>query len=214
MLSPIYTISSYLKTCPAAIAAAQRSHLKYFPDISAYGVYYDLQNDIADIAVETFATRVQQRLVEFLRINYGDACANWAETFWTGKRGRMCLAHSRYSGCNHNMGVEKSWKLIKAICSPSVSLSTFLGHLVHFIRTAFGEEHCQLLRDAGFPNAFIRKPVVIKVMWDGMQERHPHTLSCCVVVSGLKKGAVLEGNYAAARSSSSGDGAQCPASMR
>ncbi len=33
------------------------------------------------------------------------------------------------------------------------------------------------------------KPVVIKAMWDGMQERHPHTLSCCVVVSGLKKGA-------------------------
>ncbi len=162
MLSPFGTIFS----------AAQRSHIKYFPDIAAYGVYYDLQNDIADIVVETFATRVQQRLVEFLRINYGDACANRAETFWTGKRSRMCLEHSRYSVCNHNMGVEKTWKLIKAICSPSVLLSTFLGHLVHFIRTAFGEEHHQLLRDAGFPNSFIRKPVVIKVMWDGMQERH------------------------------------------
>ncbi len=82
------------------------------------------------------------------------------------------------------MGVEKTWKLIKAICLPSVSLSTFLG-----IRTALGEEHCQLLLEAGFPNAFICKPVVIKVMWDGMQERHQHTLSCCVFVSGLKNGA-------------------------
>ncbi len=43
-------------TCLAAIAVAQRAHLKHFQDMTEYGVYYDsdLQNVIAEIAIETF----------------------------------------------------------------------------------------------------------------------------------------------------------------
>ena len=59
--------------CLAAIAAAQYAHLKHFPDIEAYGVYYDFQNDISNIGVETFATRMQELLVIYLRETYGDA---------------------------------------------------------------------------------------------------------------------------------------------
>ena len=173
--------------CLAAIAAAQYAHLKHFPDIEAYGVYYDFQNDISNIGVETFATRMQELLVIYLRQTYGDACANWAESFWTGSRGRMCLAHCRYSGCNNNMGVEVSWRLIKELCSALCSLSTFLGHLVHFIRTALGEEHRKLLSDAGTPNAFIRSPVATKEMWVKMQERHDLTLSCCFIIPASNK---------------------------
>jgi hypothetical protein len=60
---------------------------------------------------------------------------------------------------------------------------------VHVIRRAFGEEHQKLIRDSGFQNAFICQPIVIKAMWDAMQDRHQHTLSCCIVVTGLKKNA-------------------------
>jgi hypothetical protein len=87
------------------------------------------------------------------------------------------------------MGVETSWNTIKSLCLVFVVRSFFLGHLVHFIRRAFGEEHQKLICDSGFLNAFIRQPVVIKAMWDAMQDRHQHTLSCCIVVTGLKKNA-------------------------
>ena len=45
------------------IAAANRSHLKFFPDMDAYGVYYDLLVELSRIAVANFAERCQSLLV-------------------------------------------------------------------------------------------------------------------------------------------------------
>jgi hypothetical protein len=153
-----------LKLCAAGIAAANRSHLKFFPDIDAYGIYHEFVVETGAIAVEVFAERVQALIVTFLRKEYSDKCADWCETYWTGLRGRMCLAHSRYSGCNNSMGVEVYWRLIKALCSCISSLGVFLGHLCHFIKTALGEEHRKRICDAGTPNAFICSPVATKDM--------------------------------------------------
>ena len=41
----------------------------------------------------------------------------------------MCLAHSRYAGCNNNMGVEVSWRLIKSIWSCLATLAQLIGAL-------------------------------------------------------------------------------------
>ena len=80
------------------------------------------------------------------------------------------------------MGVEVSWRLIKALCDIGCALGVFLGHLCHFIKIALGDEHRNTLIKAGTPNAFIRKPIVIKGMWDAVQEAHAKTHSCCILL--------------------------------
>ncbi len=62
------------------IAAANRSHLKFFPDMDAYGVYYDLLVELSRIAVANFAERCQSLLMAFLRAEYGDATTDWYST--------------------------------------------------------------------------------------------------------------------------------------
>jgi hypothetical protein len=88
-----------------------------------------------DIGVESFATRAQAMLVDHLRAEYGDGIAYWCKTFWSDARGRMCLAHSRYAGCNNNMVVGVSWRDIKKLLLEKCTLSQFLGALCHYIRT-------------------------------------------------------------------------------
>ncbi len=96
----------------------------------------------------------------------------------------MCLAHSRYAGCNNNMGIKVSWRDIKKLLPPNCSLGQFLGALCHYIKTCLGEEHMhwQRLGKVGSCNAFTRKPISTKEMWDGVQSTHSKTLSCCFVV--------------------------------
>ncbi len=54
----------------AGITAEKYSHNKYFPNIPAYDDYYDIMVDIGEVGVESFATRVQKTLVNYLRTNY------------------------------------------------------------------------------------------------------------------------------------------------
>ncbi len=107
-------------------------------------------------------------LVDHLREQYGDGIANLCKTFWTEARGQMCLAHSRYAGCNNNMGIEVSWPDIKKLLPPNCSLGQFLGALCHYIKTSLGEEHMQRLSAVGSGNAFICEPIATKDMWDGV----------------------------------------------
>jgi hypothetical protein len=104
--------------CVAGIAAANRAHVKQFPDVAAYDDYYDIVVDTGEIGIEQFAVLVQSLLVQYLRARYGDDTANWCERFWTGDSGRYCLVHSRYAGCNNNMGAEVAWRDIKKASDP------------------------------------------------------------------------------------------------
>jgi hypothetical protein len=169
--------------CVAGIAAANCSHVKQFPDRPAYDDYYDIVVDTGEIGVEQFAVRVQSLLVQYLRARYGDDTANWCERFWTGDRGRYCLVHSRYAGCNNNMGAEVTWRDIKKSCDSLGTLGAFIGTLCRWIATAMGEENMKRLRgDSGVPTAFIRAPRPIKEMWDQLQGVHRLTLSCCIII--------------------------------
>ena len=184
MSCPCFNFAFTLTSGTAAIAADHGGQRKQFPDGPAYDDYYDLVVDIGDIGVESFADRVQALLVVYLRETYGDGPADWCEEFWTGDRGRMCLAHARYSGSNNNMGVEVSWKLIKEICSYLVGLSTFIGALCKFIRNQLGNEHMyRMMRDGGHSNHFIREPQETREMYDAVQAMHPKTLSACFIVA-------------------------------
>jgi hypothetical protein len=154
---------------------------------NAYNEYYDFVVDICDIGIESFATLAQTMLVDHLRKHYGDMIANWCKTFWSEARGRMCLDHSRYAGCNNNMGIEVSWRDIKKLLPPNCSLGQFLGALYHYIKTALGEEHIQRLLEVFSGNSFIREPIVTKDMWDGVQSAHSKTLSCSFVLATASK---------------------------
>ena len=87
------------------------------------------------------------------------------------------------------MGVEVDWRDIKKLCPPSATLSTFLGHLLHFIQNIGAE---QFLNDQGTPGAFIRTPVPTKDMWDMIQELHQKTLACSFIVVGTDGQGLVE----------------------
>ena len=88
-------LSSMLMLGMAAIAADNYSHLQYFGGgREAYDDYYDFVIDISEVAIPEFAAWVQDLLVDYIRAKYGDAPADWCRYFWTGDRGRICLAHA------------------------------------------------------------------------------------------------------------------------
>ena len=169
--------------------------MKHFPKgRQGYDDFYDILVGIGDIGVMSFAVRAIGLLEDYLREKHGDPCADWFRDYWTGKRGRYCIAHMRYAGSNNNIGVEVKWRDIKKLCSAGCTLSYFMSMLCKFIRTALGEEHKQALIDMGTPNAFISDPQPTKAMWDAVQDMHPKTLSCCFVLearNGLESQALL-----------------------
>jgi hypothetical protein len=132
--------------CVSGIASANCSHVKQFPDVAAYDYYYDIVVDTGEIGVDQFATRVQSLLVEYLRACYGNDTANWCGRFCTGNRGRYCLVHSWYAGCNNNMGAEVTWCDIKKSCDSLRTLGAFIGTLCRWTATAMGEEDMKRLR--------------------------------------------------------------------
>jgi hypothetical protein len=167
----------------AGIAAEKYLHVKYFPNSSAYDDFNDVAVYISEVGVDSFATLIQEILVYYLREKHGNKVADWCRYFWTGERGRMCLAHSRYAGCNNNMGVEVSWRQIKRVCPNLASLTEFIGALCKVIRRQLGEEHGDRLLKEGACNAFIRNPTATKHMYDVVQDVHPKTLSACFVMT-------------------------------
>ena len=55
----------------------------------------------------SFAEHAQALLVDYVRkVLKHPVAADWFQTWWTGVRGRYCLAHAGYGGSNNNMGVE------------------------------------------------------------------------------------------------------------
>jgi hypothetical protein len=75
----------------AGIAAKKYFYVKYFPKRPAYNDYYDIAVAIGEVGVESFATLVQEMLVDYLCTKYGDKVAYWCHDFCTGECGRMCL---------------------------------------------------------------------------------------------------------------------------
>ena len=50
----------------AGIAAEKYSHVKYFPNQTAYDDYYDIAVDIGEVGVDSSATLIQELLVDYL----------------------------------------------------------------------------------------------------------------------------------------------------
>ena len=135
---------------------------------------------VVNIAHEDFATSIQAKLVQHLRVVSDDKLARWYEEHHTGAKGRYCLCHSTHGGTNNNMGVEVDWRDMAKLCPASSTIGTFIGCLCHFVKE-LGKEHEGTLVAAGTPNAFISEPVIHKEIWDSLQHMHPLTLACSFV---------------------------------
>ena len=107
------------------IAAAGYHHVKYFEGVKAredYDDFYEQVLRIKNIMIENFADHAQALLVAYIRdILKQPRAAEWFETWWTGDRGRYCLAHAGYGGSNSNMGVEVDWRDVKKLLPASVT---------------------------------------------------------------------------------------------
>jgi hypothetical protein len=171
--------------CDADIAAANYSHVGYFPRLADCDIFFAILLRVADIAVLTFALLAQKLLVDFLCAQ-DDQSADWYEEFWTGARGRYCLCPAGHSGSNNNTEVKIDWCDMKKQCPPLASLRTFLSALSQFIRQ-LGLEHCDHLEQQGTPKKFIIDPVLSNAMWDRLQEMHSKTLSCPYIYKGRGK---------------------------
>jgi hypothetical protein len=165
----------------AGIAAANYSHVGYFPSRDEYDKYYEFLLRIVDISFEGFATRMQDLLVDHLT-EICESTGKWFRDNWTGPRGRYCLCHATHGGSNNNMGVEVGWRDVKKICPPTSNLGTFLGALFHFVKE-LGKEHRTHLINCNTPNAFISTPVISKAIFDLMQDVHPKTLICTLLLT-------------------------------
>ena len=136
---------------------------------------------IVDISFLGFATRMQDLLIDHLT-EISESTGKWYRDNWTGQRGRYCLCHATHGGSNNNMGVEVGWREVKRICAPTSNLGTFLGAFFHFVEE-LGKEHKTHLINCNTPNAFIRTPVISKAIFDLMQDVHPKTLICTLLLT-------------------------------
>ena len=128
-----------------------------------------------------FAVHAQALLVTYIRdVLEQPRAAEWFETWWTGDRGRYCLAHAQYGGSNSNMGVEVDWRDVKKLLPPSSTLSAFTGALMQFIAD-LSDEHFDFLEPTG--GLFPSQQVLTKAVYDDMQDFHCKTLLCSCIMA-------------------------------
>ncbi len=119
-------------------------------------------------------------LVQYLRTRYGDDTANWCERFWTGDRSRYCLVHSRYGGCNNNIGVEVTWRDIKNHVIPWEHWALSSERCVGGSRQPWERRTCSASRAA--PECQPPSPARRGRSRDQLQGVHRFTLSCCIIL--------------------------------
>jgi len=122
---------------------------------------------VKDIAVLTFADMALRLLVDYIRnVLLQPEAAEWFSTWWTGARGRYCLAHAGYGGSNNNMGVEVDWRDAKGFVPSSATIGAYTGALVKFVAD-IGTEHQTFLKptDGLFPST----GVMTKRIYDQLQ---------------------------------------------
>ena len=97
-------------------------------------MFYEKVLKVKDAAVLTFTDLVLHLLVDYIRdVLLQPEAAEWFSTWWTGARGRYCLAHAGYGGSNNNMGVEVDWRDVQGLVPSSATISAFTCALVKFI---------------------------------------------------------------------------------
>ncbi len=133
--------------------------MNYFKGVDARKKYdhfkfFEKVLKVKAVAVLTFADLVQRLLVDYIRdVLFQHEAVGWFSTWWTGARGRFCLAHAGYGGSNNNMGVEVDWRDVKGLVPSSATIGAFTGALVKFVAD-IGTEHQTFLKptDGLFPS--------------------------------------------------------------
>ena len=157
--------------------------MNYFKGVDArekYDNFFAQVLKVKDIAVLTFAELAQRLLVDYIRdVLLQPEAAEWFSTWWTGARGRYCLAHASYGGSNNNMGVEVDWRDAKGLVPSSSTIGAYTGALVKFVAD-IGTEHQTFLKptDGLFPST----GVMTKRIYDQLQGFDRDTLRYSVLL--------------------------------
>ncbi len=110
------------------------NHFKGVDAREKYDFFFAKVLKVKDFAVLTFADLAQRHLVDYIRdVLLQPEAAEWFSTWWTGARGRYCLAHAGYGGSNNNMGVEVDWRDAKGLVPSSATIGAYAGALVKFV---------------------------------------------------------------------------------
>ena len=122
--------------------------MNYFKGVDArekYDIFFEKVLKVKDVAVLTFADLVQRLLVDYIRdVLLQPEAAEWFSTWWTGARGRYCLATCRLWWWY--MGVEVDWRDAKGLVPSSpATIGTYTGALVKFVAD-IGTEHQAFLK--------------------------------------------------------------------
>ena len=169
-----------------AAAGHPSHHVHHFEGVDTRGRYdgfYKQAIRVTNISILSFAEHVQSLLVDYIRnVLQQSGAADRFRTWWTGDRGRYCLAHAGYGGSNNNMGVEVDWRDVKKLVPPSATIGTFTGALMQFISDLSKENYDFLKPTQGLCPS---QQVLTKPIYDQMQEFHLKTLLCLIPMSVL-----------------------------
>ena len=106
------------QTHATSIAANNRTHGKYFQDDEKYEKFYEMLCDIMPITCEPSGYYLHSLLVQWLRANVDDLCADWFETHWTGPvKGRYLLGSSGVGLVSNNQSLISCWRWDSHACT-------------------------------------------------------------------------------------------------
>ena len=129
----------------------------------------------------SFAKNAKALLVDCIRnVLQQPGATDWFQTWWSGDRGRHCLAHADYGGSNNNMGVEVDWREVKKLVQPLATIGTFTGALMQFI-TDLSQDHFNFLKPT--KGLFPSTQELTKPIYDHMQEFKSNTLLYTIPMS-------------------------------
>ncbi len=122
------------------------NYLKGVDAREKYDNFFKKVLKVKDVVVLTFADLVQRLLVDYIRdVLLQPEAAEWFSTWWTGARGRYCLAHAGYGGSHNNMGVEVDVRDVNWLVPSSATICAFTSALVKFVAD-IGTEHQTFLK--------------------------------------------------------------------
>ena len=125
------------QTHATAIASNNGTHRKYFKDDENYQKFYEMLCDITNITCEAAGNYLQNLLVQWLRSNVDDQCADWFETHWTGPvKGRYLLGSSDVGLVSNNQSLESCWRWDLHACtsgSQAIHPIFYILYLIFYI---------------------------------------------------------------------------------
>ena len=149
----------------------------------AYDAFYEFIRRMINITEEYLVEYIQDRMVDWL-LEMGQAGASkWWSRFWTGQRGRCCLAHIGVGGARANCGTEGSVGAFKKGTlrdyglSVNQSVNTFVAATFIHVQAHSKEHRDKLLVSVDGVSSFQKLPCPDRECWVSITRLHPFAMA-------------------------------------